>query len=332
MTIYVKILRISGKDFKSGYYYIGDQANIFCEESLKEYNEDKDLHNIKLKIKEGYRKPFHCYCINVDERVCKDNFGNSYEILSRCLCIVELSSEYLLNTAKSLEGNGKGKIFFLEKDFKIEDDRCSLKIGDISIDTGIKNKELKDIDVKYKRDSVLGKIERAINFHNSVSEAEHQMSMDHIYDIYSKIEVEDAYASSLGVKIVMEGGLDFKAGLYYVGDLKLILSEDIYKMYIEKSNIYIDKKVRIVSERFNESLSYFCPTDFGRGSFEDEDNNTYECISGVLGIIELKNNEIIDKAKLLDTENKAKIIKYDDEFNVFCEKGLFYFGGVEIQT
>lgn len=332
MINHVQVRGIRGKDFRSGYYYIGDQANMFCEESLKKYNKDKELHNSKLKINEGSRKPFYCYCINVNKRVCKDSLENNYDILSGCLCIVELSSEYILNTAKFLEDNGKGKIFFLEQNFEIEYDGCSLKVGDISIDIGITNREIKDTDVKYKRDSVLSKIEKAINFHNSVSEAAHHMSMDNMYDIYDKIEADDAYFSSLGMKILIERDFNFKAGLYYIGDLKLILSEDMYKMYIERSNIYINKKVRISSGIFNESLSYFCPTDFGRGSFKDENNNNYECVSGILGIIELKNDETIEKAKLLDKENKAKIMKYDDNFDVFCNKGLFCFGEIEIET
>ena len=120
-------------------------------------------------------------------------------------------------------------------------------------------------------------------------------------------------------------------GKYFIGDLSYILPDDIYEEYVV-SSLSDGAIVKIVTDEGEEYLSCFGFTFDGDGLFKDKAENEYSVDTGIIGIVQLYNEDIASEARRLMEEGLAQIVEFEEEFGVSAETGVFNFGHVVIDT
>jgi hypothetical protein len=119
-----------------------------------------------------------------------------------------------------------------------------------------------------------------------------------------------------------EKRMNFKKGIYYIGDPIYLFSEN-WDEVLEETN------------SFNEKLNGYTvaggETSFGNGQYEDNFGRKYGVNSGILAILP---SDVVDIKKIYSIE-KSKImhlVEFEEDFNVEIDDGIFIFGEVQIDT
>lgn len=131
----------------------------------------------------------------------------------------------------------------------------------------------------------------------------------------------------------------FPAGFYYVGDLCYLLQDEkndkfisLYKHYVcgfvyGKDN---KNKKRFVTCEDISFFGYFNKTSYGYCGFKDNNGNRYSIITCLLGIVQLTTNELLLKARSAEEYTNAKVLQFNEPFEVCSKRGKFIFGDVII--
>ena len=127
------------------------------------------------------------------------------------------------------------------------------------------------------------------------------------------------------------------SGLYYLGDLCYVIQDrELWdKMCEEHFSGDFNGKFTTA-----ENLTVWnCSTYYGDGCFEDQDGYFYPVDSGSIGIILIDDNyrellkyEQVAPLQSLEDDELGRVKLFDDEFEVWYENGIFYFGEIAINT
>lgn len=133
------------------------------------------------------------------------------------------------------------------------------------------------------------------------------------------------------MKIEQIFSYEMPKGKYFIGDLSYILPNEIYNNYID-SSVSEDSVVRVTTESGKEFLSYFGLTFDSEGVFKDNQGKKYKISTGMIGIVQLYDQDMISNANRLMADGLAQIVEFDEEISVSSEAGIFYFGHIIVDT
>lgn len=134
------------------------------------------------------------------------------------------------------------------------------------------------------------------------------------------------------VKVVEANVETFPAGLYYVGDLCYLLPDHVYDDYVCSSTGYEGVEVEVTDGEKAPYLSFYSHTAYGDGLYRDNNKNSYCVDAGIIGIVQLVDEEMIESAKTQEKAKLAKVIKFEHPFTVDVDGGTFEFGDIKICT
>lgn len=124
-------------------------------------------------------------------------------------------------------------------------------------------------------------------------------------------------------------------GKYFIGDLSYILPEyiyhNIYDNYIE--NISDDDLIiKVTTNEGIDFLLYLGTTFDSDYMVKDNQGNSYKISSGIIGVVQLYDEKIIEKAKCFMADGISQVMEFEEEFSLSSEAGIFYFGNVVVDT
>lgn len=155
---------------------------------------------------------------------------------------------------------------------------------------------------------------------------------------YLEIDDEDNYKD---VDIKNYKDKEFPAGLYYVGDLCYLLQNEKNEIYNSMYYKYVcgfvygkenRRKPRLVKCENVSFLAYFDRITHGGGGYSDDKGNCYGVAAGLIGIVQLTDEDLLLEAKSVENRLSAKIIEFKEPFLVSSKRGLFNFGDITICT
>lgn len=158
---------------------------------------------------------------------------------------------------------------------------------------------------------------------------------------YVELELEDKSDKYKDVKIKNYKEKEFPAGLYYVGDLCYLLQNEKNEIHNSMYYKYVcgfiygkenKRKSRFVKCENVSFLAYFDNTAYGDGGFRDNKGNHYSVDAALIGIVQLTDEELLEKAKYIEEKSDGKIIEFNEPFLVSSKRGVFNFGDIEINT
>lgn len=132
-------------------------------------------------------------------------------------------------------------------------------------------------------------------------------------------------------KILKQDSMTLPAGTYYVGDLCYLLEDSVYDDYV-CAFTHEDEIVEIETEDGIKFLASHSNTAYGDGGYKDNLGNEYGVDAGIIGIVQLVDEEMLNKAKKEEASNMAKVIEFEEAFTVEYNDGVFDFGHIHIDT
>jgi len=157
---------------------------------------------------------------------------------------------------------------------------------------------------------------------------------------YLEIEIDDE-DNYKDVDIKNYKDKEFPAGLYYVGDLCYLLQSDDNEIHNSMYYKYVcgfiygkenRRKPRLIKCENVSFLAYFDRTAYGDGGYSDNKGHHYGVDAGLIGIVQLTDEDLLLKAKSVENRLSAKIIDFKEPFLVSSKRGLFNFGDITICT
>ncbi len=122
--------------------------------------------------------------------------------------------------------------------------------------------------------------------------------------------------------------MKLKKGLYYVGDPCYIFDKS-WDLVLEETNYFENTENLLFGEKFAGG-----GTAHGDGSYFDNLGNEYYVDAGLIACLPVSLLEI-DKVYTIEDIQKGEgfhIIKFKEDFEVYCDSGYFEFGHIFIET
>ena len=116
--------------------------------------------------------------------------------------------------------------------------------------------------------------------------------------------------------------IKFSAGKYYVGDLGYAIKD-----YSDWEKLILDTNCFQDESSMYKGHQIFCASiEYGDGTFYDQNDMDYKVCAGMIGVMPF---EVVEDSEGAD---KGQVIEFENDFEAYEEDGIFYIGGLEINT